>query len=321
MILTVTINPLLEQRLTFNNILFPGSNRNGKLKLAAGGKGINVSRQLNRFNIQNIALTFAGGTRGKLFRNSINDEGINFSLINTHSETRVCTVTIDSSANNASYFFSENQLITKDETEKFIAKMEKMIQNCEMVIFSGSSPCKETDVIFPTGIEIANKLDKISLCDTYGNHLEDCYSASPRIVHNNIEEVTNSLNLVLRSEKDKIKFLQSLYNKGIKQVFFTDGENNYYASNFDFHYKVRVPKITGIDSTGSGDAFVAGITCGWHNNLVFKDQVKLATALGAANAKVFDVCNVSFNDASKLAESVVIHPVGKQIKIIDDKPD
>ena len=321
MILTVTINPLLEQRLTFEKTIFPGLNRNGKLKLAAGGKGINVSRQLNRLNIQNIALTFVGGTNGKLFRNSINDEGIDFSLINTQSETRICSVIINSSANKASYFFSENQSITKDETEKFIAKMEKMIRNCEMVIFSGSSPCIETDIIFPAGIELANKLDKISICDTYGNHLEDCYSVSPRIVHNNVEEVKISLNVDLRSDKDKTNLLKSLYNKGIKQVFLTDGENNYYASNFDFHYKVRVPKITGIDSTGSGDAFIAGITYGWHNNLVFKDQVKLATALGAANAKVFDVCNIPFGDTFKLVELVKIHPVGKQIKIINDTPD
>ncbi|GMR25572.1 MAG: 1-phosphofructokinase family hexose kinase [Ignavibacteria bacterium] len=321
MILTVTINPLLEQRLTFEKVLHAGSNRNGKLKLTAGGKGINVSRQLNKLNIQNIALTFVGGTYGKLFRGSINDEGIEFSLINTHSETRICAVIIDSSKNNISYFFGENQSITKDETNKFIAKMEKMIRNCEMVIFSGSSPCKETDIIFPTGIEMANKLDKISICDTYGNHLENCYSASPRIVHNNIEEVTTSLHLNLITEKDGIEFLNSLYDKGIKQVFLTDGEKDYYSSNFDFHYKVRVPKIVSIDSTGSGDAFVAGITYGWHNNLVFEDQVKLATALGAANAKVFDVCNIPFDDASKIVESVEIHPIGKKIKIIDDRPD
>lgn len=321
MILTVTINPLLEQRLTFEKVLSAGSNRNGKLKLTAGGKGINVSRQLNKLNIQNIALTFVGGTYGKLFRGSIKDEGIEFSLINTHSETRICAVIIDSSKNHISYFFGENQSITKDETNKFITKMKKMMQNCEMVIFSGSSPCKETDIIFPTGIEMANKLDKISFCDTYGNHLENCYSASPRIVHNNVEEVTTSLHINLNTEKYKIEFLNSLYDKGIKQFFLTDGEKNYYSSNFDFHYKVRVPKITGIDSTGSGDAFVAGITYGWHNNLVFEDQVKLATALGAANAKVLDVCNVSMDEVSKFVESVEVHPIGKKIKIIDDTPD
>jgi len=321
MILTVTINPLLEQRFTFTKVSPKIQNRNGKLQHAAGGKGINVNRQLNILNVHNIALTFAGGTYGKLFRESIKNEGIDFSLINTHTETRICSVIINSTEKSISYYFGENQIITKDETDKFIAKMQKMIQNCAIVVFSGSSPCKEADKIFPAGIEMANKYDKISICDTYGSHLENCYSASPSIVHNNIEEVVNSLQIKLNKEKDRLLFLDSLYSKGIKQVYLTDGDRNVYASNFDFHYKVRVPNIKCVDSTGSGDAFVAGIAYGWHNNLVFDEQIKYATALGTVNAQMFDVCNVPVDEASKFVEFVELHPIGKKIKIIDDTPD
>jgi tagatose 6-phosphate kinase len=321
MILTVTINPLLEQRFTFNNVSHAIQNRNGKLQLAAGGKGINVNRQLNIMNVHNIALTFTGGTCGKLFRESIRNEGIDFSLINTRTETRICIVIIDSTEKSISYYFSENQTITKDETDKFILKMEKMIQNCAIVIFSGSSPSEEADKIFPAGIEMANKYDKISICDTYGSHLENCYSAAPRIVHNNVEEVVNSLQLKLNDERDRLVFLDSLYSKGIKQVYLTDGDKNIYASNFDFHYKVRVPNIKSVDSTGSGDAFVAGIAYGWHNNLVFNEQIKFAAALGTANAQMFDVCNVPVDKARKFVELIEAHPIGKKIKIIDDTPD
>ncbi len=321
MILTVTINPLLEQRLTFSKVSSSTQNRNGKLQLSAGGKGINVNRQLNILDVQNIALTFSGGNYGKLFRESIKNEGIDFSLINTRTETRICSVIIDSKEKSISYYFSENQAITKDETDKFIFKMEKMIQNCEMVIFSGSSPGKEADKIFPAGIEIANKYDKISICDTYGMHLENCYSASPRIVHNNIEEVVNSLYLNLNDEKDKLVFLDYLYSKGIKQVYLTDGDKNIYASNFDFHYKLRVPNIKSVDSTGSGDAFVAGIAYGWHNKLVFNEQIKFAAALGTVNAQMIDVCNVPVDKARRIVESIEVHPIGKKIKIIDDTPD
>jgi 1-phosphofructokinase family hexose kinase len=321
MILTVTINPLLEQRFTFTKVSPVVQNRKGKVQFAAGGKGINVSRQLNILNVKNIALTFAGGTYGKLFRESIKNEGIDYSLINTHTETRICSVIISTEEKSISYYFSENQTITKNETDNFIGKMQKMIQNCAIVIFSGSSPCKETDKIFPAGIEMANKYNKISICDTYGHHLENCYSASPGIVHNNIEEVANYLQVKLIDEKDKLFFLDSLYSKGIKQVYLTDGDKSFYASNFDFHYKIRVPNLKGVDSTGSGDAFVAGIAYGWHNNLVFTDQIKFATGLGTANAQMFDVCNVPVDEARKFVESVEVHPIGKKIKLIDDTPD
>ena len=151
--------------------------------------------------------------------------------------------------------------------------------------------------------------------------LENCYSASPRIVHNNIEEVVNSLHLNLNDEKDKLVFLDYLYSKGIKQVYLTDGDKNIYASNFDFHYKLRVPNIKSVDSTGSGDAFVAGIAYGWHNKLVFNEQIKFAAALGTVNAQMFDVCNVPVDKARKIVESIEVHPIGKTIKIIDDTPN
>jgi fructose-1-phosphate kinase PfkB-like protein len=125
----------------------------------------------------------------------------------------------------------------------------------------------------------------------------------------------------LNDEKDKLVFLDYLYSKGIKQVYLTDGEKNIYASNFDFHYKVRVPNINGVDSTGSGDAFAAGIAYGWHNKLAFNEQIKYAAALGTANALMFNVCNVPVDEARKFVESVEVHPIGKKIKIIDDTPD
>ena len=321
MVLTVTINPLLEHRLVFDNVNFSKQNRNGSLTLAAGGKGINVSRQLNKLGLQNIALFFAGGFNGKLLRDSISKEEINFSIITTKSSTRECAVIFDSRNKKAHYFFQKNSAITKEEKEKFLQKLEKMIQNSEIVVFSGSSPSTDADDIFPTGIDMANKYDKISICDTYGKHLLNCLDAAPKIIHNNLTEIENSLSLKLSNEKDKLEFLQSLYGKGIKQAFITDGENDFYASNFDFHYKVSVPKIEPVDPTGSGDAFVAGISYAWHNNLTFNESLQFAVALGAINAKSFDVCNVSHDSIKSFSEKITVQSIGKKIKIIDDTPD
>jgi tagatose 6-phosphate kinase len=320
MILTVTLNPLLERRLTYKHASFTTGNRNGKLVLKAGGKGINVSRQLSKLNIKNATLTFAGGTNGKLFKDELKKEGIAHSIIQTQTETRECSVILVESSKKAVSFFSENNFVSSTEVDNFISQMEKMISNCEMVIFSGSSPCKETDIIFTAGIEMANKLGKISLCDTYGKHLENCLNASPTLIHNNVEETESLLGVSVKTEKETISYLDSLYSKGIKQAFITNGDEDFYCSNFDFHYKVSLPKITAVDSTGSGDAFVAGIIYGWVNRLTFNEQVSFAASLGISNALSFDVCNYEFDNPKAFIEKINIEPVGKKIKIIDDSP-
>jgi fructose-1-phosphate kinase PfkB-like protein len=189
------------------------------------------------------------------------------------------------------------------------------------VVFAGSSPCKSTNSIFPKGIEFANTMDKVSLCDTYGEHLQDCIDASPSVVHNNVDEIASSLNFHLKTETEKLSLLDDFYSKGIKQAFITDGNYPFYSSNFDFHYKVTVPKIDVADSTGSGDSFVAGIAYSWHRKLAFVQQLGFASALGVCNAKTLDTCEVEKAEADSQSNSIVIEQVGKKLKLLNDKPD
>jgi fructose-1-phosphate kinase PfkB-like protein len=271
--------------------------------------------------VQNIALTFLGGANGKSFRNSLNKEEISFSFISTKSKTRDCAVIINSSEPSVSAFFGEDPKISTDEVDAFLLKLEKMITNSAIVIFSGSSPCKQADSIFPAGIELANRHGKISVCDTYGDHLKNCIDASPTVIHNNVQETESSLKISLKTEKEKLEYLDFLYSKGVKQTFLTDGENQFYSSNFDFHYKVTVPKIAVIDPTGSGDAFTSGIVYGWHHQLTFTDQLIFATSLGTANAGVFDVCKVPKAAADSFTGKIKPEAVGKKMKVINDKPE
>ncbi len=319
MILTVTLNPLLETRFHFDSIKLGTQNRNGKLNYAVGGKGINVSRQLKYLNTLSTTFTFIGGHNGKRINELIHNEEINFTSIRTEAESRIASVIINENEKSITYFFGENPQIIEKEVEEFKNKLVKMIQNCEIVVLSGSSPCRNTDQIFPFVIEEAKKFDKISILDTYGNHLNECINASPTILHNNKNEIKNSLNYDLKNEEEILHFLEFLYSKGIKQSFITDGENDSYAANFDFHYKIENPKVEYLDSTGSGDAFVAGIVYGLHNNLMFQDYLKLASALGSINSTKSEVCNSTFQEIEKIKEQVNIMTIGKKIDLINVK--
>lgn len=320
MILTVTLNPLLERRFTYDKVNFGSVNRNAASELAAGGKGINVSRQLKKFGIKSFNYFFSGGVNGKQFREVLKTEGLDFTHINIKNETRDCAVIVSKDDSIVSSFFSSDPKISSSEVEEFKSKLDKMIQNCEIVVFSGSSPCKETDSIFPYGIQLANKYDKISVCDTYGLHLKECIDAVPTIIHNNLSEVQNSLSIVLNDEKSILDYLQNLYQKNIIRVFLTDGSNNFYASNFDYIYKIKPVNVIEKDSTGSGDSFAAGLIYGWVNSEVFEETLKFATAVAGLNAASFETASVNLMDAVNLKEKVEIIPIGKKTKTIDDSP-
>jgi 1-phosphofructokinase family hexose kinase len=321
MILTVTLNPLLEKRLYFSSIELGNTYRCTNEMFYPGGKGINVSRQLIKLGMQSSALTFLGGGNGKILRHLLTQENIELSLVSTKSETRSASLIIEEDKNRVSTFIGLNQVISESESAELKNKLEKMIQNCSIVVFSGSSPTIETDDIFTYGIELAHKHDKISILDTYGAHLKNCIEAAPTAIHSNLDEIKSSLNYSLESEPAKIDFLNYLYSKGIKLSFLTDGSNPVYASKYDFIYKIIPPKVEVKDTTGSGDAFTAGLAYGFEHSMVFSDFSILASALGAANASSFDTCNVDIKSAEELFPHISVQEIGKKMKLINDSPN
>ncbi len=320
MILIITLNTLLERRFSYEQVLSGRVNRNAVTKVSAGGKGINVSRQLKKLGVKSYNYFFSGGTNGKIYRDTLKSEELDFSFISTKSETRHAAVITSEKEKTVSSYFSEDPKISQNEVDEFKSKLDKMIQNCEIVIFSGSSPSTETDYIIPYCIELANKYDKVSICDTYGKHLQSCIDAAPTMIHNNLSEIKYSLGISLKDEKSIADYLYNLYHKGVKRTYLTNGSNNFYASNFDYIYKIKPLDIQEIDATGSGDSFVAGLVNCWINSDLFEDSLKFATAIAGLNAATFDVSNVNLKDVIKFKDKVEILPVGKKTKTIDDSP-
>lgn len=319
MVLTVTLNPLLERKFYFKEITSDNS-RAYSQRLSAGGKGINVSRQLDLFGIKNHAITFLGGSNGKKIRSILESENVSFSSVNVKSETRDAALIFDESRQTLKTFFGINSTITKEEVEIFIVKLKKAVQNASIVVFSGSLPDVNCAEIIEKGIEFCNEYDKISILDTYGEQLPRFIKMGPTVVHNNIHEIENSFNIKLDEEDKIVGILKDFYKANVNLSFITSGFNDFYASKADFHYRVSNPKIVQKDPTGSGDAFVSGIVYGLEKSLIFNDFVKIAAALGAYNASVWETCKVQLKNTETLVNDIVIREIGKKIKIIDDSP-
>lgn len=320
MILIITLNPLLERRFNYQKISFNSVNRNGLVKYQAGGKGINVSRQLKKLGIESYNLFFSGGANGKLFRDLLRKEGLPFTSIHIENETRQAAVITSNQERKLYSFFSTNPEILEGEVKQMKSAITKMITNCDIVVISGSSPSIKADELVSFTISEANRMDKVSVCDYYGENLEEVFNIAPTIIHNNFEEIEKYLSINLDKEESVISALNLLANKGIKRIYLTNGENTFYAQNFDYIYKIYPPKINGIDSTGSGDAFVSGLIYGWGKNDVFEHSLKFSTAIAAANAGSFNVCDIELNNFESLIPEVKIEPIGKKIKLLDDSP-
>lgn len=318
MILTVTLNPIIEQRLHFSKVLRGEANRAQKQSYYAGGKGINVSRQLNKMEIKNLACTFLGGDNGRRLRATMTTEGINFTAISVKSETRSGTIVIEDEPVRVTHLFGENSVITPEEVNEFKFKLEKMIQNCEYVVFSGSSPSPSCDDIFAYGVQIAEKYDKTAVVDTYGKALELALKEKPAILHINKKEASEYFGKKVEDEAEVIAALEEFHNLGVKIGIITDGDSPIYVNHFGFVHKVTPPEIKVIDETGSGDAFVAGLIYGLYKDEILTDILKLASGCGAANAGSIAVCEVEYSEIEPLLDDILIEPIGKKMNMMNE---
>ena len=319
MILTITLNPLLEKRYFVEKIKSGKTFRSRNDYYAAGGKGINVSRQLNLLGIDNLALIPIGGHTGKIYRHVIESEEMKFSAMSVKSEMRLGSVIVED-GKKVTTVIGENIPLLESDIVKIKDKLDKMIENASTVVFAGSVPDEQSAEIICSVIEKGNELDKITLLDTYGQHLAKCIGTAPMVVHNNVTEIRSSLNLPLVNEEEIISYLKFLYKSGVKIAAVTDGRNPAYFLKFGFLYKVVPPKVKEIDSTGSGDSLVAGIIYGLEKDLVFNKIMEQSVALGAANASRLSTSSVQKDLMEELAKKVKITEIGEKMKVIDDSP-
>lgn len=318
MILTVTLNPVIEHRLHFKKVIHGEANRSERLVYYAGGKGINVSRQLNMLSIQNLAFTFLGGDHGRRLRAALTNEKINFTAIPTKPETRFGSVVIEHETGVVTHYFGEAPSISEGEAAEFEAKLEKMMQNCEYVVFSGSSPSPACDDIFAYGLDLASKYDKTSILDTYGKSLENAITHEPTVLHLNRKEAAAWLGRPVTNEEEIIAALNKFRDLGVKISVITDGDAPVYVNHFGFIYRVIPPKVGKIDETGSGDAFVAGLVYGLYRDEILTDTLKYAAAFGAANAAMTEVCEVSLEKAGEYFNLVEVETVGKKLNLMNE---
>src|SRR3972149_455388 len=88
MIITVTLNPAVDQTLVLDRFVPGDTNRVRESRIDPGGKGINVSRVLRELGRESMAAGLAPGTLGRFVEHSLLEQGILCDFVPTRGQTR-----------------------------------------------------------------------------------------------------------------------------------------------------------------------------------------------------------------------------------------
>jgi tagatose 6-phosphate kinase len=303
MIATVTLNAMLDKTVRLKSLRRGTIQRAAEMSMVAGGKGINVARQLTVLGAATVATGFVGGETGAMIKKSLDADRVPHDFVETETLTRE-GVTYREDNGMVTSVFEPPASVTPREAEQLVSKVTGMMAKCSWVVCSGSSPCADSDDVFCVLVSKARQMGRKTVLDSYGPALKRGWKEVPTLVKPNRQEYAATFGSNLRGIRSLRMALDEALNLGIEYVVMTDGPGPTFAASREGYWKIQSPRIRTVNPVGSGDVMIAGILYGLEQGWDFVRSLIFASAAGAANAQVWDVARCTLEDIANIEASI-----------------
>jgi 1-phosphofructokinase family hexose kinase len=281
-VVTVTINPVIDQTISLPNFTPGAVNRVQASQLDAGGKGINVASCLCDYGHPTTVTGFLGADNDEIFRRFFRRKGIEDRFVTIAGQTRTGIKIIDELAHQTTDINFPGQTPGLADIEQLFSILKELAVGAEWFVLSGSIPPGVPPSIYHDMIKAL--ADRKVVVDTSGEGFRQALLARPTIVKPNLFELEEFAGRYLETPEAILAQARAIGEQyGIRTVIvslgkegaiFLDGEEIIWA----------VPDPIQVKSTvGAGDAMVAGVVAGKLRGLASPNCARLATAF-AMNA-------------------------------------
>lgn len=305
MIVTVTLNPMLDKTVSVPALRRGTIQRATHVSSVVGGKGVNVSRQLATWGEETLATGFLGGEIGAMLERMLDEEQIPHTFVRVSSMTREGVTYLEEDGTSTGVFEPPHE-VTAQESEQLVHALRGLQKNAQWMVFSGSSPCATAEEVFPLALGEAREEGVRTVLDSYGETFARALRGRPDIVKPNRQEVEQTFGFRLAGEQDVIDALQHLREEGAGTAIITDGGHACYTGSSAGMLKVTPPAVKTVNATGSGDAMIAGLLYGLRREWEFERALAFGVGVGAANAARWSVADVPLEEAEALMREVCI---------------
>lgn len=290
MIYTVTLNPSIDFIVRLDHLELGSVNRMTSDDKFAGGKGINVSRILQRLDVDNTATGFIGGFSGRFVENGLIAEGIKTNFVQVSEDTRI---NVKIKAGEETEINGAGPKISDEKLEELKAILAGLSSE-DTVVFAGSAPSSLGNQVYNTLIPIAKKAGAEVVCDFEGQTLLDSLNYQPLLVKPNSHELADIFGVELNGLEDIEKYAREILAKGAKNVIISMAGDGALLVTPEAAYFAKPIKGTVKNSVGAGDSMVAGFTGEYVKSGDPIEALKWGVACGTATTFSNDLATAEF---------------------------
>lgn len=282
MIRVVGANPAMDRVSTWPQLRLGAVNRAAEVTVVPGGKGFNVARAVVRLGQDATAYGFLGGHVGEALREMILADGIVDRHTTIAAGTRVCFIVVEPETGRSTVLNEPGPAVAPAEVEAFLGSLRADCRPEDLLILSGSLPDSVDAAVAGEIVHIGVRAGARTLVDIHSQALRHAVGQRPWMVKCNRHELAQ-----LQGDEaltDLPAAMLELRGRGIEVVVVTEGPEGALIADATGVARVRVPSITEVNPTGSGDLLLAGLAVGLERGQRPAEALVLGAACGTAGA-------------------------------------
>jgi 1-phosphofructokinase family hexose kinase len=284
-ILCVTPNPAIDRTLVVRNFAQGGVFRPQEYMAAAGGKGINVARAVQKLGGAAMCAGFLGGFAGQAIASLVEQENLSAQWTWLEGrETRTCVILVDPDTTLTTVVNEPGPTVTSADWLQFQGDLQQIIKDVSMVDFSGSLPPGSPIEAFSALVTELIASDKQVWVDTSGQALEAISHVRGINIKVNDVEAAALVNETIDTAADVALVGRRLCDQTGAAVVITRGSQGAVLVDQTGAWQATLPDINIKSGVGSGDSFLAGLLVGISNGETLSTALTMAAAAGTANA-------------------------------------
>ncbi|MBI3087420.1 MAG: 1-phosphofructokinase [Candidatus Omnitrophica bacterium] len=286
MIVTVTLNPSLDEWVALPRLRLGELNRAARTLRYAGGKGVNVSRVVHELRGRALAVALAGGHDGVILGELLREQGIAYRFITVPGSTRNNYQIQTTAPRTLTQINCPGPRVSLRTAGRVLRVLRTLRSLASCVVFSGSLPPGLPAGTYRRLIDRCRARRLPTVLDSSGAALRAGLAARPWLVKPNRSEAEELLGRRLRTIKDASAAAAHLTRRGPVHILISLGvEGAVLASRT--HPSVlwaQAPRVRTGSAVGAGDSLVAGFMVGWSRTRSLHQALRLGVACGTAAA-------------------------------------
>ncbi len=285
MILTVTLNPSLDEWAWLPRLRVGALNRATRAARYPGGKGINVSRVAHELGYPTMALALAGGDDGEILSRLLSQQRIAHQFVTVPGSTRNNYQLQTKTPPTLTQVNTPGPRVSVAVLARLSRRLAALSASAQAVVCSGSLPPGAPPSTYRRLIARLNRR-VLTVLDASGPALREGLRARPWLIKPNRQEAEELLGCRLRRARDVLRGAQALCEQGAQHAIISLGGAGAVLASAKTRqvWRAQAPKVRVQSAVGAGDALVAGLLVGWLRTRSMEQAFRLGVACGSATA-------------------------------------